>query len=70
MSTGPWIERNEEGGIDVLWLIGAWLLPHVASIVDRLEVPPEALRALQPRIQNVFWKSQRINAVVMHKRVD
>jgi phospholipid/cholesterol/gamma-HCH transport system permease protein len=36
MSTGPWIERNEEGGIDVLWLIGAWLLPHVASIADRL----------------------------------
>jgi len=35
-----WIERKVEEGTDVLYLQGAWRLPHVAAIVD-------ALRALR-----------------------
>jgi hypothetical protein len=31
---------------------------------------PEALRTLQPRIQNVYWRNHTINAVVMQRRVD
>jgi phospholipid/cholesterol/gamma-HCH transport system permease protein len=45
VNTGPSIERNEEGGEQVLWLIGAWLLPHTGAIVDLLS----ALRLPAPR---------------------
>jgi hypothetical protein len=43
---------------------------HSAVLLTFNEVPPDALRALQPRIQNVFWKSHKINAVVMHTRAE
>ncbi|MGT2455491.1 RNA-binding protein [Cupriavidus basilensis] len=29
---------------------------------------PEALRKLQPRIHNMFWKTRKINALVMAER--
>jgi phospholipid/cholesterol/gamma-HCH transport system permease protein len=45
VNTGPWIERNQEGGVEVLWLVGVWLLPHVGAIVERLG----ALRLGAPR---------------------
>lgn len=40
---------------------------HPAVLLTFNEAPPEALRTLQPRIQNVFWKNHRINAMVMSK---
>lgn len=45
MNTGPWIERNEDGGVQVLWLVGPWLLPNVGAIADRLAT----LRLQAPR---------------------
>jgi phospholipid/cholesterol/gamma-HCH transport system permease protein len=36
MDTEAWIERSEEGGVQVLWLIGVWLLPNVVPIAGRL----------------------------------
>lgn len=32
------------------------------------DVAPEALRTLQPRIQNMFWKNRKISAQVMAER--
>jgi len=40
---------------------------HPAVLLIFNDVPPEALHKLQPRIQNVFWKNRRINAMVMHR---
>ncbi|CAB3752105.1 RNA recognition motif domain-containing protein [Paraburkholderia humisilvae] len=31
---------------------------------------PAALRMLQPRIHNLFWKNRRINVVIMQERSD
>jgi phospholipid/cholesterol/gamma-HCH transport system permease protein len=45
MNASPWIERNEEGGVEVLWLIGVWLLPQVGSIAQSLRT----LRLQAPR---------------------
>jgi phospholipid/cholesterol/gamma-HCH transport system permease protein len=36
VDTGSWIERSQEGGVEVLWLAGVWLLPNVGAIVRRL----------------------------------
>lgn len=36
VNTAPSIESSREGGVDVLWLIGAWLLPNVDVIAERL----------------------------------
>jgi phospholipid/cholesterol/gamma-HCH transport system permease protein len=45
MNASPWIERNEEEGVEVLWLIGVWLLPQVGAIVQCLRT----LRLQAPR---------------------
>jgi phospholipid/cholesterol/gamma-HCH transport system permease protein len=45
VNTVPAIESNEEDGEQVLWLIGAWLLPNIGAIVDILP----ALRLQAPR---------------------
>jgi phospholipid/cholesterol/gamma-HCH transport system permease protein len=36
MDSASWIEKNEEGGVQVLWMMGVWLLPNVGAIVRRL----------------------------------
>jgi hypothetical protein len=40
---------------------------HPAVLLTFNDEPSEALHMLQPRIQNLFWKNHRINAMVMHR---
>lgn len=39
-----------------------------AVLLTFKDTPPEALRSLQPRVQNIFWKNHRINVQVMGER--
>jgi hypothetical protein len=41
---------------------------HPGVLLTFNDALPEALHLLQSRIQNVFWKNHRINAMVMHKK--
>src|SRR5512139_4241193 len=47
LPSSNWIERSEEDGSDVLYLSGAWRLPHAEAIARRL-------RALHLRGRNRF----------------
>jgi hypothetical protein len=39
-----------------------------AVLLTFKDAPPESLRSLQPRIQNMFWKNRKISALVMEQR--
>ncbi len=47
---------------------GAGSRPAVLLSFD--EVGPAALRSLEPRIQNMFWKNHTLHAQVMTERSD
>jgi len=32
------------------------------------EIAPEALRSLQPRIQDMYWKNRRLNVSILNQR--
>jgi hypothetical protein len=39
-----------------------------AVLLTFKDAPPESLRSLQPRIQNMFWNNRKISALVMEQR--
>jgi hypothetical protein len=39
-----------------------------AVLLTFKDVPPETLRSLQPRIQNMFWMNRKISVQVMTGR--
>ena len=39
-----------------------------AVLLTFKDLPPETLRSLQPRIQNMFWMNRKISAQVMTER--
>ncbi|CAG4902331.1 hypothetical protein R69919_03064 [Paraburkholderia gardini] len=41
--------------------------PRPAVLLTFNDLDTEALRILQPRIQNVFWKDRTINAMIMRE---
>ncbi|HEY3599309.1 MAG TPA: RNA-binding protein [Paraburkholderia sp.] len=41
-----------------------------AVLLTYNDIEPAALRLLQPRIHNLFWKNRTINVIVMQERSD
>lgn len=39
-----------------------------AVLLSFKDAAPETLRSLQPRIQNMYWKNRKLNAMVMEQR--
>jgi hypothetical protein len=48
VSTGPWIERSQEAGVEVLWLIGAWLPLIPIDQLRRLRGKQEIIARYEP----------------------